>query len=75
MNEGGGAFADNSYEGVFGYTGFGARASEKLLQVRGKDFRHEKTKRKRSFNGFAKNGNLITLESNSTKYQYSEDEN
>ena len=71
----GGAIADNSYEGAFGSSGFGARSSEKLIAVRGKDFRHEKTKRKRSFNGFARTGGQIdTNKSFSTKFQYSDDE-
>ena len=50
--------------------GFGARASEKLLQVRGKRFQHEKTKRERSFNGMSRTGGKIGMESNSTKYKY-----
>ena len=62
--------ADNSYEGAFGNDGFGARSSEKLMKVRGKDFRHEKTKRKRSFNGFARTGGKINMQSFSTKYTY-----
>jgi|TARA_B110000093_G_C12679277_1_gene289459 hypothetical protein len=66
----GGAMADNSYEGAFGGNGFGDRASQKLLQVQGKRFQHEKTKVKRSYNGFAKTGQAITLESFSTKYHY-----
>jgi hypothetical protein len=66
--EGGGAMADNSYGNVFGNEGFGAKASEKLLTVRGKKFQHEKTKRKRSFNGMARGGGTINMESNSTKY-------
>ena len=71
----GGAAADNSYEGAFGSSGFGARSSEKLLSVRGKDFRHEKTKRKRSFNGIARTGGQIdTQKCFSTKFQYSDDE-
>ncbi|KAL7566261.1 hypothetical protein ACA910_011321 [Epithemia clementina (nom. ined.)] len=71
----GGAAADNSYEGVFGSSGFGARSSEKLLTVRGKDFRHEKTKRKRSFNGIARTGGQIdTSKCFSTKFHYSDDE-
>jgi hypothetical protein len=65
----GGAMADNSYEGAFGSGGFGSRASEKLSRVRGKDFRHEKTKRKRTFNGFSKSGGAINMESFSTKYK------
>lgn len=66
----GGAMADNSYEGAFGENGFGARASAKLLQVQGKRFQHEKTKAKRSYNGFAKTGQGITMESFSSKFKY-----
>jgi hypothetical protein len=62
--------ADNSYEGAFGENGFGARASAKLLQVQGKRFQHEKTKAKRSYNGFAKTGQGITMESFSSKFHY-----
>ncbi len=61
---------DNSYEGTFGDGGFGATASQKLVQVRGKDFRHEKTKRKRSYNGFARNGGGIDQTTRSTKFVY-----
>merc|ERR1739842_198700 len=67
--------ADNSYENAFGSEGFGARSSEKLIMVRGKDFRHEKTKRKRSFNGFARTGGAISMNSNSIKYQFNSDLN
>ena len=71
----GGAMADNSYEGAFGESGFGAKSSEKLLQVRGKDFQREKTKRKRSFNGFARTGGQINTDRTfSTKFTYSDDE-
>ena len=38
---------DNSYNAAFGGGGWGARANEKLMKVQGKDFRHEKTKKKR----------------------------
>jgi len=38
---------DNTYRGTFGNDGWGAKASEILLKVRGKGFRHEKTKKKR----------------------------
>jgi hypothetical protein len=69
----GGAMADNSYENVFGADGYGAKASEKLLLVRGKRFQHEKTKRKRSFNGFSRQGGGIDMQSNSTKYKYDSD--
>jgi len=66
----GGAFADNSYERVFGSQGFGTKSSERLLQTRGKRFQHEKTKRKRSFNGLARTGGKIGMETNSTKFVY-----
>lgn len=70
----GGAMADNSYGGAFGSEGFGVKASEKLLTVRGKDFCREKNKRKRTFNGFSKSaGGAISLESFSTKYQYNDE--
>ena len=42
---------DNTYKAAFGDDGWGARNSDSLLAVRGKDFRHEKTKKKRG-NGF-----------------------
>lgn len=65
--------ADNSYEGNFGEAGYGAKSSEKLLLVRGKDFTREKNKRKRSFNGFARTGGQInTGTSFSTKFNYDE---
>lgn len=38
---------DNSYVGTFGEDGWGFKAQQVLGQVRGKDFRHEKTKKKR----------------------------
>jgi len=56
---------DNSYHKQFGSDGFGAKASAVLSQVRGKDFRHEKTKRKRG----TYHGGIITLASNSFKYE------
>jgi hypothetical protein len=66
-NDGGG-MADNSYGNVFGDSGYGAKSSEKLLLVRGKKFQHEKTKRKRSFNGFSRGAGGIDMQSNSTKF-------
>ncbi len=48
----------------FGNDGYGAKANKVLATVKGKDFRHEKTKRKRS----TYRGGSITLESNSYKY-------
>ena len=45
---------DNSYEATFGGDGWGAKAQAVLGAVRGKDFRHEKTKKKRgSYKGGA----------------------
>lgn len=45
---------NNSYEATFGDAGWGAKAQAVLGQVRGKDFRHEKTKKKRgSYRGGA----------------------
>lgn len=45
---------DNSYEGTFGAAGWGFKAQQILGKVRGKDFRHEKTKKKRgSYRGGA----------------------
>jgi hypothetical protein len=45
---------DNSYNAAFGAAGWGARANDVLSKVRGKDFRHEKTKKKRgSYRGGA----------------------
>ena len=55
---------DNSYAKAFGNDGYGAKASAVLMQVRGKDFRHEKTKKKRG----SYTGGSITLASNSFKY-------
>ena len=49
---------------AFGSDGYGAKANAVLMQVRGKDFRHEKTKKKRG----SYTGGSITLASNSFKY-------
>jgi hypothetical protein len=38
---------DNTYVAAFGAAGWGAKANDVLSKVRGKDFRHEKTKKKR----------------------------
>ena len=61
---------DNSYAAQFGDGGWGATASAKLLTVQGKDFRHEKTKKKRG--GYR--GGTVDMGSNSVKYVYSDDE-
>ncbi|KAL0036760.1 hypothetical protein WJX79_008866 [Trebouxia sp. C0005] len=60
---------DNSYEAKFGNSGYGAKASQTLLQVRGKDFRHEKTKKKRG----SYKGGIIDNNVNSFKFE-SDDE-
>ncbi|GJR46909.1 nucleolar and coiled-body phosphoprotein 1 isoform X2 [Tanacetum coccineum] len=46
--------------------GYGAKAEEVLGQVRGRDFRHEKTKKKRGSYG----GGQIDLQSHSIKFDY-----
>lgn len=51
---------DNSYEGTFGSSGWGFKAQQILGKVRGKDFRHEKTKKKRgSYKGGEINSHAI----------------
>ncbi|URE18718.1 SRP40, C-terminal domain [Musa troglodytarum] len=62
---------DNSYWAKHGAdTGYGAKAQEVLGQVRGRDFRHEKTKKKRG----SYRGGQIDLQSHSIKFSYSEDD-
>ncbi|KAF8008931.1 hypothetical protein BT93_J0048 [Corymbia citriodora subsp. variegata] len=62
---------DNSYWAKDGAdTGYGAKAQEVLGQVRGRDFRHEKTKKKRG----TYRGGQIDLQSYSVKFNYSDDE-
>ena len=56
---------DNSYEKQFGKDGYGFKAHSVLITVKGKDFRHEKTKRKRS----TYRGGEISFASNSFKYE------
>jgi hypothetical protein len=51
-------------ETTFGGDGYGAKANKILSAVKGKDFRHEKTKKKRG--GYR--GGSISIESNSFKY-------
>ncbi|XP_059634566.1 uncharacterized protein LOC132276933 [Cornus florida] len=50
--------------------GYGAKAQEVLGQVRGRDFRHEKTKKKRG----SYRGGQIDLQSHSVKFNYSDEE-
>ncbi|CAM9502858.1 unnamed protein product [Ectocarpus fasciculatus] len=61
-------FDDNTYEGTFGQGGYGFKASEKLSKVRGKDFRHEKTKKKRG----SYRGGEISMNSYSVKFDDSD---
>ncbi|WRX32785.1 Srp40 [Theobroma cacao] len=62
---------DNSYWAKDGAgNGYGAKAQEVLGQVRGRDFRHEKTKKKRG----SYRGGQIDLQSHSIKFNYSDDE-
>lgn len=63
---------DNSYWAKDGAdSGYGAKAQEVLGAVRGRDFRHEKTKKKR---GTYRGGAEIDLQSHSVKFDYSDDE-
>ena len=57
--------ADNTYNGTFGAAGWGYRANEVLAKVKGKDFRHEKTKKKR---GSYRGGKIETFAVNSFKF-------
>ncbi|CAK8564079.1 unnamed protein product [Lathyrus sativus] len=62
---------DNSYWAKDGAeSGYGAKAEEILGQVRGRDFRHEKTKKKRG----TYRGGVIDLHSHSVKFNYSDEE-
>ncbi|KAG8373977.1 hypothetical protein BUALT_Bualt11G0082200 [Buddleja alternifolia] len=62
---------DNSYWAKDGADiGYGAKAQEVLGQVKGRDFRHEKTKKKRG----SYRGGQIDLHSHSVKFNYSDDE-
>ncbi|KAK9078897.1 hypothetical protein SSX86_002956 [Deinandra increscens subsp. villosa] len=62
---------DNSYWAKDGAdVGYGAKAQEVLGQVRGRDFRHEKTKKKRG----SYRGGQIDLQSHSIKFDYSDGE-
>ncbi|KAH6756704.1 nucleolar/coiled-body phosphoprotein [Perilla frutescens var. hirtella] len=62
---------DNSYWAKDGAeTGYGAKAQEVLGQVKGRGFRHEKTKKKRG----SYRGGQIDLHSHSVKFKYSDEE-
>ena len=54
-----------SDDAAFGAQGWGKGASDKLMQVRGKDFRHEKTKKKR---GGYRGGKIDSHGVNSIKF-------
>ncbi|KAI3803156.1 hypothetical protein L1987_31305 [Smallanthus sonchifolius] len=61
---------DNSYWAKDGAdVGYGAKAQEVLGQVRGRGFRHEKTKKKRG----SYRGGQIDLQSHSIKFNYDEE--
>ncbi|VFQ70234.1 unnamed protein product [Cuscuta campestris] len=62
---------DNSYWAKDGAdSGYGAKAQEVLGQVKGRDFRHEKTKKKRG----SYRGGQIDLHSHSIKFNYSDED-
>ncbi|KAL9224279.1 hypothetical protein vseg_000334 [Gypsophila vaccaria] len=62
---------DNSYWAKDGAdSGYGAKAQEVLGQVRGRDFRHEKTKKKRG----SYRGGQIDLHTHSVKFNYEEED-
>ncbi|KAL5149450.1 Nucleolar and coiled-body phosphoprotein 1 [Glycine soja] len=62
---------DNSYWAKDGAeNGYGAKAAEILDQVRGRGFRHEKTKKKRG----SYRGGQIDLQSHSVKFNYSDED-
>ncbi|XP_031095578.1 lisH domain-containing protein C1711.05-like isoform X3 [Ipomoea triloba] len=62
---------DNSYWAKGGAdSGYGAKAQEVLGQVRGRGFRHEKTKKKRG----SYRGGQIDLQSHSIKFNYSDED-
>ncbi|OAY46670.1 suppressor protein SRP40 isoform X2 [Manihot esculenta] len=66
-----GKLKDNSYWAKDGAeSGYGAKAQEILEQVRGRGFRHEKTKKKRG----TYRGGQIDLQSHSVKFNYSDDD-
>uniref|UniRef100_A0A2P2JH52 Srp40 C-terminal domain-containing protein n=1 Tax=Rhizophora mucronata TaxID=61149 RepID=A0A2P2JH52_RHIMU len=62
---------DNSYWAKDGAAdGYGVKAQEVLGQVKGRDFRHEKTKKKRG----SYRGGQIDLQSHSVKFNYSDED-
>jgi len=62
---------DSSYEARFGEGGYGHKASAVLRSVRGRGFRHEKTKHKR---GTYRGGVIDTGSGTSFKFTHSDDE-
>jgi hypothetical protein len=60
---------DNSYQATFGSQGWGGTAAQHLGKVKGKDFRHEKTKKKRgSYRGGSIDVNQVA------SYKFNSDE-
>ncbi len=59
--------ADNTYEGTYGESGWGAKANAILGKVKGKDFRHEKTKKKR---GTYRGG---TIDGSTSSFKFADD--
>lgn len=60
---------DNSYMKAFGDDGYGAKASAKLMTVQGKDFKHEKTKKKRG----SYRGGIIDMSAQTKSFKYDSD--
>ena len=57
--------ADNTYRGACGAAGWGSKANDVLLKVKGDRFRHEKTKKKR---GSYRGGAIDMHQDNSIKF-------
>lgn len=58
-------------QGTFGASGWGYKAQEVLGRVKGRDFRHEKTKKKR---GSYRGGKIDMHQVNSIRFDDSDDE-
>jgi len=54
----------NDYQSSFGNNGYGHNANQTMMDKRGKDFKAEKTKKKRG----SYRGGAISMESNSIKF-------
>ena len=57
--------ADNSYRGACGAAGWGSKANDTLMKVKGDRFRHEKTKKKR---GAYRGGTIDVNEDNTIRF-------